>query len=93
MIMRENHSLVIFHHHMNCKWPCVRLYKLVVSTELWLSAWGLLVQVDVQDPRRDVTKQMTGTEFWSLSMKHLKNYHSSHVNINPFQAPGTYIHL
>jgi len=54
---------------------------------------GLLVQVGVRDPCSDVTKQTTGTEIWSSSMKHLKNYHSSHININPFQAPDTYIHL
>jgi len=53
---------------------------------------GLLVQVGVQDPYPDITKQTTGTEIWS-SMKHLKNYHSSHININPFQAPNTYTHL
>ena len=54
---------------------------------------GLLVQVGVQVPCSDFTKQTMGTEIWSSSMKYLKNYHSSHININPFQAPDTHIHF
>lgn len=55
---------------------------------------GLLVQVGVQDPYTDVTKQTTGTEIWSSSMKHLKNYHSSHIKLTLSKLQiHTYTHL